>query len=168
MKNFRLFLLLGIGLLIGSQSLTVWAKQREKGDEVIKKEQRIKEIIESGRYRIDVNRVLPMSGSAVNLTSSYSLTLQGDTVISYLPYFGRAYTLPYGGGTGLRFESQTSNLTQTVDGDKMIKVDFCTRSEDDSYTFDIKIFLNGSITIDVAPANKQPITYHGNLVVDGI
>jgi hypothetical protein len=168
MKNLRLFLLLGIGLLIGSQSLSVWAKQKEKENEVTRKEQRIKELVESGRYTIDVNRVLPMSGSAVNLTSTYSLTLHGDSVISHLPYFGRAYTLPYGGGTGLRFESLTSNLSQTVEGENTVKVDFCTRSEDDSYTFDIKVFSNGSATIHVTPANKQAITYHGDLVVDGI
>ena len=61
----------------------------------------VREIVDSGRIKIDVDRAVPMAGRSVNLTSPYSLEIHGDSILSYLPYFGRAYSAPYGGGEGL-------------------------------------------------------------------
>ena len=62
-------------------------------------------LIESENYKIDVNTAMPMRGRSIPLTSSYSLTIRNDSVISYLPYYGRAYSIPYGGGDGLNFKA---------------------------------------------------------------
>ena len=96
MKNVRLFWLLGIVLVIAGQSLCAQTK-KEKREQ---KEKEVKELIESKRFTIDVNRAIPMGGRSLNLTSPYSLEMRGDSAISYLPYFGRAYSAPYGGGDG--------------------------------------------------------------------
>jgi len=32
------------------------------------------------------------------LTSPYSVEIRNDSIISHLPYYGRAYSIPYGGG----------------------------------------------------------------------
>ena len=96
MKNVRLFWLLGIVLLLAGQSLYAQSK-KEKREQ---KANEVKELIDSKRFTIDVNRAIPMGGRSLNLTSPYSLEMRGDSVISYLPYFGRAYSAPYGGGDG--------------------------------------------------------------------
>ena len=57
------------------------------------KERVVREIVDSGRIKIDVDRAVPMAGRSVNLTSPYSLEIHGDSILSYLPYFGRAYLL---------------------------------------------------------------------------
>ena len=90
MKNVRLFFLIGIVLMIGGQSLYSQNKKERKEQ----KAKEIKEMIEGGRFTIEVDRALPMGGRSVNLTTPYSLEVRGDSAISYLPYFGRAYSLP--------------------------------------------------------------------------
>lgn len=102
MKNVRLFWILGIVLVLTGQSLCAQTKKEKKEQ----KEKEVKELIECKRFTIDVNRAIPMGGRSLNLTSPYSLEMRGDSAISYLPYFGRAYSAPYGGGDGLRFENQ--------------------------------------------------------------
>lgn len=123
----------------------------------------VKERVDSKHYTVNVDRMLPMNGKSRQLTSSYSLTIKGDTVISHLPYFGQAYNVPYGGGKGLIFEAPLTVYTLSYDGKGTAKISFQTRSEDDMYRFNVQIFNNGSTTIQVAPNNRQSISFYGDL-----
>ena len=106
MRNIRLFFFVGIVLFFGGQSL--YSQSKKEREEQKAKE--IKEMIENGRFTIEVDRALPMGGRTVHLTTPYSLEMRGDSAISYLPYFGRAYSLPYGGGTGCVLKNQFTAL----------------------------------------------------------
>ncbi|MDR2921425.1 MAG: DUF4251 domain-containing protein [Tannerella sp.] len=125
----------------------------------------VKEKIDNKHYTIDVDRMLPMNGQSRQLTSSYSLTIKGDTVKSYLPYFGQAYNVPYGGGQGLIFDAPITVYTLSFDNKGTANITFQTRSEDDSYRFNVQIFNNGSSTIQVTPNNRQSISYYGDMDV---
>lgn len=159
MTKFRLILVLGITLLVEGQSLFAQSK-KEKREQ---KEMQVKEMLESGRFIIDINRAVPMSGRAVNLTSPYSLELRGDSVLSYLPYFGRAYSAPYGGGKGLNFTETVSEYDLSYDKKEAVRIKFRTRTDEDNYAFNIQVFPNGSSTISVTPVNKQGITFYGEV-----
>lgn len=160
MKNLRLFFLMGIAFCIGGQSLFAQSK-REKQEQ---KEKEVKERIDSGRFTIEVNRALPTGGRSVNLTTLYSLEMRGDSVVSYLPYYGRAYSAPYGGGGGLIFTKPITGLESAYSKKGVAQLKFETRTDDDTYRFDIKIYPNGSASLHVIPTNKQGITYQGEMV----
>jgi len=159
MKKLRLFFLMGMVLLFSSQFLFAQSKQEKKEQ----KEKEIKELLDRGHFTIDVDRALPMGGKALNLTSPYSLEIEGDSVMSYLPYFGRAYNIPYGGGEGLRFQGMISEYNLTYDKKGTAKIQFRTRTDEDNYTFNVQVYKNGSSTIQVTPVNRQAITFHGEL-----
>lgn len=160
MKKFKSIFITGLALLIGVSQPMLAQSKKEKKEQ---KEKEVKELLESGRYTIEVDRALPMSGSSVNLTSSYSLELRGDSVISHLPYFGRAYNVPYGGGDGLRFSKPTKDRTIEFDEKGTADIKFDVRTDEDNYTYNVKVFNNGSATIMVQPTNRQSISFHGNL-----
>ncbi|CAK7057710.1 MAG: hypothetical protein PARBA_02095 [Parabacteroides sp.] len=158
MKNVRLLILMGIVLLFGGQFLFA----QNKGE----KEQlstEVKEMIDGKQFTIDVNRALPMGDNSVNLTSSYSFELKGDSAISYLPYYGRAYSVPYGGGDGLRFEKPIAEYECSYDKKGVANIKFVTRTDDDRYRFSIQIYPGGSAYINVSPTNKQSISFQGEL-----
>ena len=157
MKNVRLFWLLGIVLLLAGQSLYAQSK-KEKREQ---KANEVKELIDSKRFTIDVNRAIPMGGRSLNLTSPYSLEMRGDSVISYLPYFGRAYSAPY--GDRLRFEESITDYQCSFNKKGTAQIQFRTRSDDDTFAFSVQVFSNGSATINVTPVNKQNITFYGEL-----
>lgn len=159
MRHIRLLFLLGIVLLTGGQSLYSQTKKEKKEQ----KEKEIKEMIDERRFTIDVDRALPMGGRTVNLTSPYSLEMRGDSAISYLPYFGRAYSLPYGGGDGLRFEESITDYQSTFNKKGTARIKFVARTKEDTFRFDVQVFSNGSSIINVTPTNRQQITYQGEL-----
>ena len=162
MKNVRLFWLVGIVLLLAGQSLYAQSKKEKKEQ----KANEVKELIDSKRFTVDVDRAIPMGGRSVNLTSHYSLEMRGDSVISYLPYFGRAYSAPYGGGDGLRFEGSITDYQCSFNKKGTAQIQFRTRSDDDTFAFSVQVFSNGSATINVTPVNKQNITFYGELALE--
>jgi len=99
MKHLKLFLAGIISLIVLVQISCSSSKTAVDEEKVAQ----VKEQIESRNYRISVDYMFPTRGASRSLTSIYSLTVRGDTLISYLPYFGIAYNIPYGGGNGLNF-----------------------------------------------------------------
>jgi len=160
MRKLKSAFFIGLILLIGTVQPTIAQSKQEKKDQ---KEEKVKELLESGYYAIDVERALPTNGSAVNLTSSYTLEMRGDSVISHLPYFGKAYSVPYGGGDGLRFTRTVTKKSITFDDKGTADVKFEARTDEDNFTYNIKVFSNGSATIFVQPVNRQSINFHGYL-----
>lgn len=159
MKNIRLLFFMGVVLFLGGQSLYSQTKKERKEQ----KAKEIKEMIDEQRFTIDVDRALPMGGRTVNLTTPYSFEMRGDSAISYLPYFGRAYSLPYGGGDGLRFEESITDYQSTFEKKGTARIKFVTRTKEDTFRFDVQVFSNGSAIISVTPTNRQSITYQGEV-----
>ena len=110
MKTNRRIMLL-ILFIAGTGIFTLQAQNREERKEL--KEQTVKEKIESENYRIDINTAYPRRGRMIPLTSIYSVTIRNDSVFSQLPYFGRAYSIPYGGGQGLMFNAPIDGKTRS-------------------------------------------------------
>lgn len=159
MKSIRLFVLMGVAFLVGGQSLFSQTKAEKKEQ----KAQEVKAMVEEQRFTISVDRALPMGGRSVNLTSPYSLELRGDSVVSYLPYFGRAYSVPYGGGDGMRFEKPITDYQVSYNKKGTAQIKFVTRSDDDTYRFNVDVHPSGSASISVTPTNRQSISYQGEL-----
>lgn len=123
----------------------------------------VKSAIESNDYIIEVNQAIPMSGRSINLTTPYSLTVRGDSVYSYLPYFGRAYSVPYGGGDGLNFNATLTDYSVEPGRKESTEISFKTRTREDQYVYRIRVFPNGATSINVSGNNRQGITFSGEL-----
>ena len=102
----------------------------------------------------------------VHLSSYYSLEVAKDTVISCLPYFGRAYSVPYGGGKGLVFEGVAKDYKVTDGKDGSKEIGFTVTNEEDSYTFNLSVYPGGSAHINVSSGKRQPISYTGRVSME--
>lgn len=161
MKTSKL-ILLGLICMIA----TVPASAQSRNEKKAQIERAVKEAIDSQTYKINVDRMQPMRGGSRTLTTNYSLQVRNDSVYSYLPYFGVAYNVPYGGGKGLVFsEPITEYKTKELKKGKM-QIDFKTRSEGDNYEYSLTIYPNGSTTIHVQASNRQSISYTGDMEVE--
>ena len=92
--------------------------------------------------------------------------MRNDSLFSYLPYFGVAHRAPYGGGKGLVFDAPINKYEAKKDKKGRIKIELAVRNEEDSYTYHITLYSNGSANIDVQPNNKDQITFSGKLDVE--
>jgi hypothetical protein len=86
-------------LLVALTSLSMtYAQESEQAS--------LQKMINAKHFVFKAQTVLPLRGSTRNLTSDYDLRFSGDSLISYLPYFGRAYSAPLDPNeSGLQFTS---------------------------------------------------------------
>ena len=90
------FLLQGCGVLLESREDKLARQEREA--------QIIRESMESGDFKMDVTHMIPLQMAPRHVTN-YSVTVKGNHINSHLPYSGRAWNVPYGGGHALNYES---------------------------------------------------------------
>lgn len=159
-KNKRLSLLTML-LFVVLSTLSAQSRKEAKAE----KEQAIKEIIASENYKIDVATAYPRRGRVVQLTSLYYLEIRNDSVFSYLPYFGRAYSIPYGGGKGLMFKAPIEKYKMEYDKRGVARAELTTESVEDRVKFGITIYSNGSSRIDATMQQRESISYAGDLYV---
>lgn len=102
----QIFMLL-LALLVGIPTLSAQQSKKEKKEQ---KKEAVMKLIESENYKIDVNTAMPMRGRSIPLTSSYSLTIRNDSVISYLPYYGRLIAFRMAEVTDLTSKPSSKNI----------------------------------------------------------
>jgi hypothetical protein len=158
----RLFILIAACALIGSTALYAQDKTVTKKQMIF---QTIKKQLEDKHFKVMIQWAYPMQGSPISLTGNYSLEIKGDTIQSYLPYYGRAYSIPYGGGKGLNFNATISDYNIVYKKDRF-RVYIKTRNEEDIYVYQIEVFKNGSTGINVDCQKRESIKFQGDMVVD--
>ena len=131
----QIFMLL-LALLVGIPTLSAQQSKKEKKEQ---KKEAVRQLIVSEDYKIDVNTAMPMRGRSIPLTSQYSLQIRNDSVFSYLPYYGRAYSVPYGGGSGLIFNAPLKEYTMDMDKKGNAVIKFSARSPEDFFEFRAKV-----------------------------
>ena len=127
-------------------------------------EQSVAEAISDTVYVVYVDRAYPMGHGSLFLTDRYSLSVDKETAVSRLPYFGRAYSIPYGGGDGLMFEGRIEDYA-VKEGRKAEKeISFSVKTDEDKFEFHLTVFPNGSASVSVISTNRQPIGFNGTLM----
>jgi len=121
----------------------------------------VTENVQSGNFSIDIERMYPLRGSSKSVTS-YSVTVKDGKIDSHLPYIGRAWNVPYGGGHALTFEAEVGSYTvQPVrDG---YEVTLYVKTDEDEHIYRFTIFDNGNTSLDVQSGNRDRISYSGNM-----
>ena len=112
-------------------------------------------------YKIMIDRMYPMRGSSRSVTYGYSVEVRNDSLISYLPYFGRAYNVPYGGGKGLNFSAPIGNYQEFMKRNGMRHIEIGVTNEEDTYLYTIEVFDNGNSSVEVRARQRERISYSG-------
>jgi len=109
--------------------------------------------------------MFPRRGNAVSVTPDYSVQMKGDSLFSYLPYFGRAYSIPYGSGNGLHFAAPIKGYESAKGKNGRTQVTIMVENEGDRLTYNFEIFPNGHANVDVFSREREPINYSGDLEI---
>lgn len=154
LKNFFL-LLLSIGLTNLVHAQDVKENKKEKATS-------IKTLLDSKSFVFKAQSALPTIGTTRQLTSDYDLRLTGDTLQSYLPYFGRAYQAPINPADGgIRFTSTEFEYKLVEQKKGRYEVDIRPKDEKDVRIMHLSVSKNGYASLQVLSNNRQPITFNG-------
>jgi hypothetical protein len=124
----------------------------------------VKELVESKSYVFLAQSATPMSGRMLQLTSTYTVKITGDTLVCDLPYFGRVYQPTMNPSeqaltfTSYQFDYQ-SKIRKKGGWDVTIK----TKDQSSSKKLVFTIFENGSVSLTVLSNDRQSISYRGVL-----
>lgn len=155
-KQIVILVVCAVGLLMTACSTMTAAEKAAKA-------QAVEKALASRHYVVDVKMMYPRRGSAVHVASNYSLEVRGDTLVSYLPYYGRAYSIPYGGGKGLNFTAPIISYESDKSPDGRTKIKLVTNNDEDVIEFSLELFDNGQATIDFLSRERESISYSGEL-----
>lgn len=153
-------------LLLCALTLTACTTQRVSNERDALAVVHLGQALDSRRYSIDIQTMYPRRGGGRTVSYGFSLTVKGDTLVSYLPYFGRAYSLPYGGGKGLNFTERIGSYHEQLTPKGSRHIELQTRNDEDNYLFTIDIQANGRAYIHLQPHQRESISYDGEVNLD--
>ena len=105
----------------------------------------------------------PMGGKSIHLTPDYELRITKDSIVSYMPYFGRAYSAPYGSDGGIKFLSKKFDYTLHQKTKHKWEIEIETKDTSNQYKIYLTVFQSGNASLSVNDPNRQTITFLGNV-----
>jgi Domain of unknown function (DUF4251) len=125
------------------------------------KELAIKNLVDSQQYVFYAETVSPMGVRQRNLTSDYTVMVSKDTIISDLPYFGRAYSAPINSPGGIVFTSTDFDYKMAVRKNGGWDISIKPRDASGGQQFTLTIFENGVASLNANSNNRQSISFRG-------
>jgi hypothetical protein len=164
-KHFWIFLVPFLAIITISQPSIAQKNNDDKNDA---KKLAIKNMVDSQHFDFVAQTVTPLRGGFRNLTSAYDVSISKNKMVSYLPYFGRAYSAPIDPSkTGLDFTSV--NFSYSVMPGKKNSWDVVIKPKDntDVQQFLFTIYDNGSANLSVNSNSRDAISFSGYIQKEG-
>jgi hypothetical protein len=122
----------------------------------------VKSLIESKRFVFKVQTIMPLSGTVRQSLNEYDIRLYGDSLISQLPYFGRAFTAPMPGERG-GFYFTSTDFDYSIKNRKKGGWEILLKPKDvrDVREYFISVSEKGYANLRVISNSRQPISYSG-------
>ncbi len=141
------------------------SKKAQREQNRIEKEKQIEALINSKEFVFEATQALPQSGKMIILTgSSYTVTFHPDSIESYLPFYGRAYSIDYGGDGGIKFEGKPDDYkTVAQKSGKGYDINATIKTPKDLYKLYLSVSPDGSATLMVESNQRSGISYHGDI-----
>ena len=125
----------------------------------------IKNMVEGQNYIFQAQQALPLGGRTRQLTSEYDLKVTKESITSYLPYFGRAYTAPIDPTKGgIQFTSKDFGYNLSPNKKDGWTAVIKPKDNRDVQSMTLNISSEGYTSLQVTSINRQPISFSGIIV----
>ncbi|HEY3372471.1 MAG TPA: DUF4251 domain-containing protein [Prolixibacteraceae bacterium] len=136
----------------------------ERKERKLQKEKEMIQLIESGHFRFVAISARSSLGNFDNLGSNYDLVFDSLRVKAYLPYYGRAYSVPYGGDGGVKFNLKAQKIDKRWNKrKKMFTIATEVSDSQDSYSIYLTASPSGFSDLKMNFRNRQMINYYGRI-----
>jgi hypothetical protein len=123
----------------------------------------VENMVAARNFVFKVQTVQPTNPSSNRqLSSDYDLKIAPDTIISFLPYFGRAYTAPMDPTKGgIQFISTKFEYKQEPRKNGGWDITIKPQDTQDARLMSLTVSDNGYASLQVISNNRQPISFTG-------
>lgn len=147
--------LLSIIFFVGSFGMALAQSKDEK-------EQQVTDMVQKRTFIFKAQSAQPARGRSVQLTSEYDLRLSGDTLQTYLPFFGRAYSAqPYSGEGGIKITSADFKYNVTEKKQKRWNILIEPKEATGVQQLLLSVTKSGYANLQVISTNRDPISFSG-------
>lgn len=127
-----------------------------------KKDLDVQRALDTKNFVFKAESVNPARGRFRQLTSEYDLTVRRDTVVSFLPYFGRAYSAPITPSEGgIKFTSHKNSYDVKKGKNDSWQVSIRPDDNQEVQELNLVVFDNGKATLRVTSTNRESILFNG-------
>ncbi|WP_163408232.1 DUF4251 domain-containing protein [Flavobacterium ajazii] len=140
------------------------SKKQLKAERELQKQKEIEALIDSKNFVFEAQKAMPQGGRLLNLDyNTYFLKFNEAKTTCDLPFFGRAFNVPYGGGDGgIKFEGVPENI-QIEKKKKSYDVKATVKGKDDVYDLFFSVYIDGGASLSVNSNNRAFISYDGEI-----
>lgn len=176
MRKLQLFLALGLVLAMalpaGAQQLDRGKRAERKGKRtaVVREERSVEEakaLLESRQFEVEIIHVYPQGGGDVSRFNPRGrITVKDSVAEGHLPFFGRAYTLPYGEGGGIEFDAAMKEVQVKMFKKKKresVVFSFSVPGKNDTFRITIETMGGEGCSVFLVSNNRTQISYSGKL-----
>jgi hypothetical protein len=154
-------------LLIAFTAFNTFAQTTPtKADKKKAQQDATRALVESQHYTFIAQYANPLGGGHRYLTSDYDLKIRKDSLIAYLPYFGRAYfDTGYGGSSDSGIKFTSTKFTYKITAKKKGGWDVVIKPSDVKYMDTINMYISsdGYTNVQFTITNKSAISFDGVL-----
>ena len=155
-----IFPLLAAALMVSACGVMGSETREERAAREAREAQMVRQGVDDADFSIDISRMHPLRGTPKTV-NSYSVTVRDGVLISHLPYIGRAWRVPYGGGHALNFDAPIAEYTVSPYGKDGYEIRILVKTDEDQHLYRFIIFDNGTTNLDVQSNNRERISFSG-------
>ena len=152
--------LVAAALAVSACGVFTTETRQEKSAREAREARMVVDNLEGGNFRIDIDRMYPVRGSSQSVTN-YSLRVKDGVLYSHLPYIGRAWKVPYGGGHALNFDAPLGSYKVNRVRKDGYEVRIYVKTDEDEHLYLLTVFDNGRASLDVQSGNRERISFSG-------
>jgi hypothetical protein len=138
-------------------------RKAEKEKRRMEKEQEIAALIDAKTFVFKATRAIPTGFKSMDLTTNPNFVkFSPELIVSEMPYFGRAYSVSYGGDAGSKFEGKPE--VYTVEKKKKgYSLEARVKSSNDYFTIHLSVGFEGGSSMSISSNNRSSISYNGEI-----
>ncbi len=138
--------------------------QESKKERKARQQLEMAQLIHSGKFRFVARSAQSELGNFDNLGANYDMVFDSLHIKAFLPYYGRAYSVPYGGSEGVKFDLTAQKMEKNWnEKKKLFSLSAELSDSNDSYSIFLTTGLNGYADIKITFTNRSWIDYYGTI-----
>ncbi len=126
-----------------------------------KNEVALKNLLTTKTFVFKAQSAWPLQGTVIQLNAGFDMKVIDDSINTYLPYFGRAFTASYNSSGGINFTSTKFDYKLKEKSKGGWEVDIKPSDAKDITQMLYSISTNGFATLQVLSNNRQAISFYG-------
>ncbi|MDB5207358.1 MAG: hypothetical protein JWR72_2433 [Flavisolibacter sp.] len=121
----------------------------------------LKSLLSTKTFVFKAQSAWPLQGTVVQLNPGFDMKILIDSINTYLPYFGRAYSAGYNTGGGINFTSTKFEYKLKEKSKGGWEIVIKPADAKDIHELIYSVSTNGFATLQVTSNNRQAISFYG-------